>query len=495
MRKKPSTPAIPAASPEALQATIINHNPSRKGHRPPPKEWSCKTHGSVGCMACWWVLEATRLHNEKTMPSALQTELPPEPAVQSSLATDPGVSSSLPTQVAQIFSVPLPERKADGTKIEEQYRPPEPQRQFYRRKSPPDYSCKEFMEWFNRNSATLGDRMLPEDVAFLLTQGAFHYEDYENLKHKGPRQVFQAAGISFDNPSYKRSWTGQHERNPLDTQMPTLLRAQEGGTSAVGTGDEGILTLEKPDPILVEALPELIRGRDFKRGKRVELTAEREKVKTELWELSPKNKESACVLTGVARASAQRKCKRRIADIDEEIRAMERDWRQVRMTGTGRPSFILEIPPCPQGSKVLNYLSEADRGYRLLTRKKMRAYMAQAFGTEAKDYPDRWARCTAALENAILRHAETRGLLGDWIKDPTAPVENTRWLDEDFEVLFEELQEPTALENSQTGYKRDERGELPDATIQRGATKNHGDWRWSQGRPPDEEGTSGREKK
>lgn len=117
MAKKKSPRTIPAASPEDLQATIVNHNPSRKGHRPIPLDWTCEEHESIGCMTCWWALEAIRRYNEKNIPEALKSEITHDPLVQSFLATDPGVSSSLPNQISQIFNVPLPDRKTDGIKM------------------------------------------------------------------------------------------------------------------------------------------------------------------------------------------------------------------------------------------------------------------------------------------------------------------------------------------------------------------------------------------
>jgi hypothetical protein len=493
-RKKSSTtitiPATsPAASPADLQATIINHNPSRKGHRPPPKDWACDEHGSVSCLACWYVLEVTRLHNEQSAPPpAPQTELPQVLAIRSFMATDPGVSPSLPTQIGQIFNVPLPERKTDEFKTEDKYSPPEPQRRFYRRKTAPNYLCPEFMEWFQRNKDTLGDGMLPEDIAFILTRGEFHYRDYAKLKHNLPRQVFQSAAISYDNPSWKRTWRDwRDDRNPLDTQMPALIRAQETGTSAVGTGDAGIITRESPVWITVEALPDLVRARDLNKEKRLRLVAERENLKSE---------KSTSLLTGTARASRLKKCRRRIKEIDKELRALDRDWKKVRLEGTGRPSFQVQIPPCPEGSSPLaGSLEEFDRGRRLMRRKNFYAYIEIAFGPLQKDHPDHWDHDVAALENAILRRAESLGLLHDWEKDLTAPKEETWLREEDFEALFAEYQEPSAQENARTGYTRNAEGQLADETIQKGALKNHGDWIWGRKHGPDNDGTGDTEKK
>ena len=410
----------------------------------------------------------------------------PDPSIEFVLPTNTGVSASLAQQISEATNRPIPERLPEKPEVREKEFVEAPQRLFWRRKNPPNYDCPEYMSWWEQNSTTLGDRMLPEDIAFLLTQGAFHYENYENLKHLGPRQVFQTAAISLDNPSWKRGGDWLDERDPLDVHSQTVTRAQEAGTSAVGIGEDGILTWEKSDSIQVEALPDVIRMHDFNKGKRAELVAEREKLKDKLWQLSPKNKKSMNLLTGVPRKSQQQKCRRRIQDIDKELKALARDWRKVRMEGTGRPSFTVEIPPCPQGSKVLSYLSAGDRGQRLMTRQKFRQYMAQAFGAEAKDSPDRWNRCTPGLENAILRHAKARGLLNDWILESAAPQDQA-WLREvDFEALFEEIQDEDAgAENAQKGYRKGEFGQLPDNTIRRVAPK---------GRPPDGEGTSGREK-
>lgn len=486
MAKKKSPRTIPAASPEDLQATIVNHNPSRKGHRPIPLDWTCEEHESIGCMTCWWALEAIRRYNEKNIPEALKSEITHDPLVQSFLATDPGVSSSLPNQISQIFNVPLPDRKTDGIKIEEKYSPPAPQRQFYRRKIDPRYPYPDYMDWFRRNSGTLGDRMLPEDIAFLLTKGEFYYRDYAELKHNLPRQVFQSAAISYDNPSWKRSWSGQHERNPLDTQMPALMRAQETGTSAVGTGDAGIITREKPVWIAVEALPELMRVRDLNKEQRLQLVAEREKLKSE---------KSTSLLTGVERASHLKKCRRRIKEIDKELRALDRNWQKVRVPGTGRPAFQVQIPPCPEGSEPFSLGSEFARGHQLMRRKNFYAYIEMAFGLVPKDRPDQWDREVAALENAMLRRAESFGLLNDWEKDLNAPKEELWLRDEDIEELVNDAPcEPTALENSMTGYTRDENGQLADETIQKGALKNHGDWRWGRGRGSDKDGTDDMEK-
>ena len=45
-----------------------------------------------------------------------------------------------------------------------------------------------------------------------------------------------------------------------------------------------------------------------------------------------------------------------------------------------------------------------------------------------------------------------------------------------------------------TGYTRDENGQLADETIQKGALKNDGDWRWGRGRGSDKDGTDDMEK-
>ena len=95
----------------------------------------------------------------------------------------------------------------------------------------------DYMDWFRRNSGTLGDRMLPEDIAFLRTKGEFYYRDYAELKHNLPRQVFQSAAISYDNPSWKRSGPDNMSeirwihRCPLSCALRRLVRRQ----SAPGT--------------------------------------------------------------------------------------------------------------------------------------------------------------------------------------------------------------------------------------------------------------------
>ena len=131
---------------------------------------------------------------------------------------------------------------------------------------------------------------------------------------------------------------------------------------------------------------------------------------------SPKNKKSSCLLTGTARASAQTKCRRRIKDIDKELRALDRNWQRVRLAGTGRPSFWVQIPPCPEGAEPIEYFMLYGRNYRLMNAKNFCAYIQDAFGPQPKDSLDWWNYSVAALENAILRHAESVGLLDDWKK-------------------------------------------------------------------------------
>jgi hypothetical protein len=499
------SPTIPAAPPasslEELSlapfVTAGDYHPSRKNHLPAPTDWICEHHGARQCMSCWYVEEATRLYRANRMIEDVPLPIPPVSSVESILRANTGISPPIKEQLARELGMTLPEPVREEIKVE-----PEkeivvvPQRLFYRRKFPPNYPYPEYMGWYKRNSGTLRDVMLPEDVAFLLTQGAFHYEDYEKFKDNPPREVFQSAAISFDNPSWKRSGNDLvGERNPLDVHSQTLFRPQESGVSAVGTGEAGILTREKAKTILVEALPELMRVRDLNKEHRIGLETERENLKTELWNLSPKNKKSGNSLTGTARASAQTKCRRRIKAIDKELRALDRDWKKIRLEGTGRPAFSLQVPPCPEGSQPLIYLP-GHRRERLMTWAKFQAYAEEAFGAECKDHPEHWDRCAAPLENAILEHAEVVGLLDGWVKDSSAPVESRQWLESDFDAIdADEDASAETQENAQRGYKRDENGKLADETIQKSSGKNHGDWRWGMGHPVDGAGDSVMDKK
>jgi hypothetical protein len=411
MRKKNPPVQIPAASPQDLQKAKLagrsDPSPYRRGHRPVPLDWVCTHHQDLACLACWYVFEALRLDREPQ--GIVDVPIPisaGDPSVESVLPTNTGVSPSLPEQIAQVYDKPLPLAPPIEIKMEEKKFVEAPQRLFYRRKSPPNYACPEFMDWFKKNAGILGDHMLPEDVALLLTRGEFHYEDFANA-----------------NDSY-----------PLTPWVQ------------------------------VQALPDVFRRRDLNKDKRIQLEEERERMKSE---------KSTSSLTGVERASHLKKCKRRIKAIDKELRAMARDWTKVRVEGSGRPAFWLYLPSCPTGSKQVDYLP-FDRGQRLMTQRKFRAYAEFAFGKEPNDYKENWDHRMAALENGILRHAEKMGLLSDWVKDPTAAVEDTRWRDSDWDALFHEFGTPAASEVAKTGYGRRADGRVPDPTIRKaGVPKRH----------------------
>jgi hypothetical protein len=443
---------------------------------PRPTGVRCKLHNTPDCWPCEHMTSPEGSRPSSPANSELPTPaLNPAPAAKPISVADPKVTEQ-DLQKARIFlDVPGPIEEETIIESRRRFFQPLPVGKLI------EMEPGKPIVWPKKFSCGC-EGMTVENIAMFLSMPQVLYTDWEENKNNPPKEIFLTPLQAFDHPT---------SSDAIVHESP-IVRAMEGGVAPVGVED--IIATAKPTEIQTDALAN-VPGRQLARKIPLpvptNLLFELKKLQWEKQTLSARFSKSHGGLTGRELKTAKQRNARAIEKIENDIASYTENWGKVEVPGTGvegRESFVIEIPPCPQGAIELFTLMGFSRGL-------LRRYIQKAWGSEAREeiasVPEDeeakipWQYYYTDFENEAIEAARCAGVFSEY---PLSDLAKAKWeLDGRPSAAEKELEgyerkgsrsarhqrllrrspDGLAKEAALRGYRRTELGEVMDPTIRR----------------------------